>query len=330
MAVTSKTINELTDRYGAKYPLTCGLSKYFPVMNGTSKVYWVDGASGDDAAPGAGQTPDAPLKTIVKALSLCSADLPHDFIFVWNCSNTDTYPIQIAKSFIHIIGAWALNSPTWIDGDTDDDAAIEFLAGGANCELANLELGAGDDYAGIEVSGNGIWGNHIHDCRFGMSIGMGGKNGIASTGTGEMINWIIENCRFGTLLTGNSIDLISAGGANPCKGTIIRRNYFQVAGSDHGINLAATQDLDDGGIYDNRFELEAEADNGEAIYFVSGAKGNVHNNYAWGAAGIALTHNPFFDAGTTNMSFGSNFRGAGEVATDTLRASGALATPTNI
>lgn len=327
MAVSSKTINELTDRYGAKYALSCGLSKYFPVMNGSSKVFWVEGSTGDDDAPGAGQTPDLPLASITKALSYCSSDLPHDYIFVANTYETEaSYPIEISKSFIHIIGAWGINSPTWIHGDMSaaDVHAIEFVAGGANCELAHLELGAGTTKSGIAVAVPGLWGNHIHHCRFGMSLSMGAKNGIVSSGSGELINWIIEHNRFGTLLTGNAIDLISTGGANKAIGTLIRNNMFQVASGDRGINFSAGQDLDDGGIYDNIFELEGDAADGEAVYFASGAKGNVHGNAAWTVDGVIPSNNPFYDAGTTNMSWGANIRGGG-VATGPY-----LATPSNI
>lgn len=325
MANTAKTIDQLTDRYGARYALTCGISKYFPEMKGTSKVFWVEGNLGSDTAPGLGQTPDAPLATITKALDLCTANT-NDYIFIMNTYETESsYPIEISKSFIHLIGAWGNKSPMWIHGDkaAGDNPAIEFVAGGANCELAYLELGAGTTKGGIEVATNGLWANYIHHCRFGMSLGMGAKNGIRVHTTGEMINWIIENCRFGTSLTGNAIDII-ASAPNITKGCIIRNNQFQVASGDRGINCAAGVDFDDGGIYDNIFELEGDAANGEAVYFASGAKGNVHGNAAWTVDGVIPVNNPFFDAGTTNMSWGANIRGGG-VATGPY-----LATPTDI
>jgi len=313
---TPKTINELTDRYGAKYPLTCGLSHYFPVMNGSSKVFWVEGSIGDDDAPGCGQTPDAPLDTITKALSYCSDDIPNDYIFVANCTDNDTYPIQISKAFVHIIGAWGLNSPTWIDGDTgdQDEAAIEFVAGGANCELAYLEFGAGDAKAGIEAASGTLWANYIHHCRFGMSLGMGAKYGIEVIAGTETINWIIEDCRFGYLLTSGGIIVPNTVGTNGVKGTIIRNNHFSVVASAKGINIAdVSGDFKDGGIFNNTFQLDEDAD-GSAIYFADGAKGSIHGNAAYTDLSVYPTNAPFFDAGasgTPTISLGANVVGGG-------------------
>ena len=156
--------------------------------------------------------------------------------------------------------------------------AIEFVAGGANCELANLELGAGATGAGIKCSINALWANHIHHCRFGMALGMGAKNGIELSGTGEMNNWIIEHCRFGELLTGAGIEMPSTLAGYPCRGTIIRNNIFRVADDKIGINVAdASADFEDGGIFDNRFVVKAAA--GNAITFAATAKGAIDGNH---------------------------------------------------
>lgn len=279
---TAKTIQELTDRYGAKYALTCGISHYFPQMRSTSKVFWVEGNLGDDDAPDAGQTPDAPLMSLTKALSYCTNDA-NDYIFVANhyAPTSQTYPVQISKSFVHIIGDWGMKSPTWLHADAAGTTvpAIEFIAGGANCELANLELGAGTAGAGIKCSANGLWANYIHHCRFGMALGMGALNGIELATSGEMNNWIIEHCRFGELLTGAGIEMPATLGGYACRGTIIRNNIFRVANSAKGINVAdAGADFEDGGIFDNKFIVRA-ADPGGAIFFNATAKGAIDGNH---------------------------------------------------
>jgi len=281
MANTAKTIDELTDRYGARYALTCGISKYFPQMKGTSKVFWVEGNLGDDDDPGCGQTPDAPLKTISAALALCTKDT-NDYIFPMNtyAPEGQTYPIVIDKSFIHIIGGWGDKSPTWIHADAEGATvpAIQFTTGGANCELAYLELGAGADAAGIEVAVNSLWANHIHHCRFGMCLGMGAEYGIELVAAAEMMNWIIEHCRFGELLDEGGIYVPATAGPNGVRGTIIRNNIIRVADSKIGINIAdVSGDFEDGGIFDNRFDVDTGP--GAAITFAEGAKGMIDGNH---------------------------------------------------
>ena len=283
---TAKTINQLTDRYGAKYALTCGLSHYFPVMNGSSKVFWVEGSFGDDDAPDCGQTPEAPLASITKALSYCSSDIPNDYIFVANhyAPAEQTYPIQISKAFVHIIGSWGAKSPTWLHADAAGTTvpAIEFVAGGANCELANLELGAGVSAPGILVSGNGLWANRIHHCRFGMILGMGAEYGIEVAAGAEMINWIIEDCRFGDLLTAAGIYVPNTAGPNSVKGLLIRNNIIRVADAGIGIHIAeTTADFEDGGIFDNKITC-AYNGKGDAITFAAGVKGMVDGNHVMG------------------------------------------------
>ena len=310
---TAKTIQELTDRYGAKYALTCGIAHYFPQMRGTSKVFWVEGNLGDDDAPDCGQTPDAPLASVTKALSYCTAD-KNDYIFVANhyAPSEQTYPIQISKSFIHLIGDWGPKSPTWMHADAAGASvpAIEFVAGGANCELANLELGAGATGAGIKCSANGLWANHIHHCRFGMALGMGAKNGIELSSIGEMNNWIIEHCRFGELLTGAGIEIPANLGGYAVRGTIIRNNIFRVANSKVGINvLDASADFEDGGIFDNKFACTYNQDGG-AITFAAGTKGMVDGNHAMGRDVSTImtvgTDKPFL-SGADGMSWGANY-----------------------
>ena len=77
------TIRDACRKWGNEYLTICGYHKYFPTMNSQSHVFFVDGTStvGDDNAANQGQTPDTPLLTITKALSLCT-DGANDYIFV--------------------------------------------------------------------------------------------------------------------------------------------------------------------------------------------------------------------------------------------------------
>jgi len=345
------TIRDATRKWGAEYAAMCGLQKYFPTMNAQSHVFWVDGTStvGNDAAGNLGQTPDTPLLTITKALSLCT-DGANDYVFILDYPSTapaETWPIAIEKQRVHIIGL--LNGPIprfkivapYATADTgvfafDINTTTETY--GAYCEIANLIMGCGDASSirgAIECHQGGLWGNHIHHCGFGLygRSSTNSKYGIVlgrSSNTyalGEMLYGLIEHCTFGTLISeaGIVVPEDADSGPNSCLGTVIRNNHFHVNSGDHGIDVLHTAaDFGEGGIYNNTFELDGDAADGEAVCFASGAKGSVHGNAAWTADGAIPSNNPFYDAGSTNMSWGANIRGGGVVTGPYL------ATPTNI
>jgi hypothetical protein len=291
--MAAKTVNEMIDRYGARYALTCGLYNYFPVMNGLSHIFFVDGSQGDDAALGLGQTPEAPLKSITKALSYCSdwsgITRSNEYIFVlgYYQASTEVWPIVINKSHVHIIGVYNsyASGPSWIQA-TGDKAAIEIATGADGLELANLEPGSKTGYPGIHVTGNAVWGVHIHHCRFGMENGMVVNNGIMLGGSGnfsEMINWVIEDCRFGDKIEDTGIYVPTSGiGPNVVPGTEIRNNIFRVADAAIGINVASTTaNFQDGGIFDNKFSVVYNT-KGAAITFGEGTKGMIDGNHVVG------------------------------------------------
>lgn len=354
------TVREAFRKYGSEYGAVCGLTKYFPTMNAESHVFFVDGTStvGNDSAANFGQTPDTPLLTITKALSLCE-DAKNDYIFVLDYPNTapaETFPIRIEKQRIHIIGVrngilprFKMYTP-YATADTPFFSFhINATTGtyGAYCEIANLILGCGNASSvrgAIEFHQGGIWGTWIHHCSFGIygRSSTNAKYGIVmgrSSNTytaGEMVYGLIENCLFGTLISEAGI-VVPAGtdsGPNSCLGTVIRNNHFHVNSGDHGVDvLRTTADFGEGGIYNNTFECDGDAADGEAVNFASGAKGSVHGNAAWTNDGVVPAQNPFFDAGSTGMSFGHNVRGCGEIGvagTSGQTGTAALATPTNI
>ncbi|GAF76408.1 unnamed protein product, partial [marine sediment metagenome] len=230
-----------------------------------------------------------------------------------------------------------------INPQTTDYPVFVFTTAGAYCELGHMIMGctSGSAKGAIEMQTGGLFGNHIHHCGFGL-WGKGSSDaafGISVTGgttptIGEMMYGVIEHCKFGSLLTVSGIQIPTGFvGPNSVKGTIIRNNHFNTG--VRSINVLATHaDFASGGIYNNTFEVPDSAD-GEAVYFASGAAGNVHGNAAWVADGVQMGNNPFFDAGGTGMGFGINTRGGGERETwsagqGTWAGSGALPTPTNI
>lgn len=346
------TIKEAVRKWGLEYLTYCGLTKYFPTMNSNSHVFFVNGTAGigNDGVNNLGQVPDEPFLTITKALSEC-VDGANDYIFILDYPNTapaETFPIRIEKQRVHIIGVrngllprFKMYTPYATEDTPFFSFNINATTGtyGAYCEIANLLLGCGNASSirgAIEFHQGGIWGTHIHHCSFGVNgrSSTNAKYGIymgrsSDTYTaGEMIYGLIENCLFGTLLSAGGI-AVPAGtdsGPNACLGTVIRNNHFHVNSGDVGIDvLRTTADFGEGGIYNNTFECDGDAADGEAVKFASGAKGSVHGNAAWTDDGVIMANNPFLDSGSTNMSFGQNIRGPGKLANSAY-----IATPTNI
>ncbi len=344
------TVREMTRKYGVEYLAAIGNYKYFPTMNANSHVFFVDGTStvGNDAVRMQGQMPDAPLLTITKALDLCESGA-NDYVFVLDYPSSgdagETWPITIDKQRVHLIGLmngllprFKIYSPY----ATEDTPAIRFSikaddsSYAAYCEIAGLILGTGSASSirgAIESHHGGQWGHWIHDCAFGLKYRSGSdcKYGICigrssdTYAAGEMLYSLIENNIFGIGVVNSGIYVPdgTSSGPNSVIGAVIRNNHFAVAGI--GINVAdTTADFWSGGIFNNTFEMSADTD-GYGVTFASGAKGNVHGNAGWYSDGVIPANNPFFDAGSTNMSFGQNIRGPGKLANSAY-----IATPTNI
>jgi hypothetical protein len=299
------TIRQAVRKYGPEYYAVCGLSKYFPTMNSESSVFFVNGVTGDDTAGNYGQTPDTPLLTLTTALSLCTTN-KNDYIFVLDYYQPtgETWPISISKGMVHIIGITNPAVPyAWVQPPADT-AAFSYTTGGAYGEISGLDIGAGASHACIEVNTSGLWGNWIHGCTFGHTQGMSGLHGIW-TPSGEMIHWLVEDNTFGELLTSDGINIPTNSGPNSVRGTVIQNNRFRVSGI--GINVPmTTADFDEGGIFNNRFEMSSDAE-GKAITFGTGAVGWVDGNVGAMNDGAAPTNNPY--TGGTTMIWGINYKG---------------------
>lgn len=307
------TIKEAVRKWGPEYLAICGLAKYFPVMNSESHVFFVDGTDGvgDDGVNTLGQLPDEPFLTITHALSKCTA-AKNDFIFILNYyqATGETWPISISKGQVHIIGIGYSSGPwNWVQ-PTGDTAAFSLTTGADGVEIAGLEIGAGATHAGIEMATSGLWNLHVHDCGFGTENGMTGAAGIrTSDGTtgGELINALIENNRFGRQLTLAGIDVpIALTGPNSVEGCIVRNNIFEVATGNYGIYVPkTTASFADGGIFDNKFIVPAEA--GAAVTFGAGTTGALDGNHAYQLDNSAPLTAEVFQCGADGFSFGVNY-----------------------
>jgi len=317
------TVKEAVRKWGPEYLAICGLAKYFPVMNSESHIFFVNGddSIGDDGVNRDGQIPDEPFLTITHALSQCSDDT-NDFIFVPNYyqATGETWPIDISKSQVHVIGIGYSYGPcNWVQ-PTGDTAAFTISSGATGCEIAGFELGAGENHGCIEVRGSGVWNIHIHDCGFGSELGMTGAYGIRTgdgTHVGELIKALIENNRFGTNLTAAGIEISSLKtGPNSIRGCIIQDNLFEVNTGDIGISVAkAGADFGDGGIFDNKFILQTDVE-GMAITLVATVVGGfVDGNIASVLANEAsMDNNPYLTTTACGPAWGLNYKGSSELA----------------
>lgn len=279
---------------------------FFALMMGmVGNVYYVHGSDGSDSY--SGEDKDHPLLTITAALAKCTAD-NNDYIIILDYyqATGETWPIAVNKSRVHIMGVSGKGCPwPWVQ-PTGSTAAFNFTTGSGYSEICGLELGAGSASGCIEVTTSGLWGLHIHDCHLGSeTIGMSALYGI-QTPAGELIQGLIENCKFGGALTSDGIRINANAGPNAVRGCVIRNNIFRPDGI--GINvLDVSAAFNEGGIFDNRFVMSSDA-NGKGVTFASGAVGLVDGNVGVMEDGAAPTNNPFSDGGT-GMGWGINYQG---------------------
>lgn len=306
----SMNIRDAVRRYGSEYLAACGYYKYFPVMNLESSVFWVDW-SGSDTASNEGQTPDTPLLTITKALSYCTAE-KNDYIFVRRHYQADgeTWPIAVNKTAVHIIGladGSVVNPGPVLMPETASQEAMNITVG--QCEIAGIEFnGYSATESGILINTSGKWGNWIHDCQFTTALQAGAAlHGIEVPAGKEMIYGIVERCIFGIGIASDGINMASAASA---RGMIIRDNFFRVSGI--GINIDGTADFDEGGIFDNRFNISSNAA-GKAIDLADGVVGGaIDGNHVMFEGHTDAPTAEAIQVGTTTCGMGWGVNYAGE------------------
>lgn len=263
--------------------------------------FYVDGSNGLDTNDGL--SPETPFLTVTAALAACTT-AQNDYIFILSYPSTapatETFPIVINKSHIHLIGIPDQASRRNVclfcqDGgvntiDLGDDAD--------DCEIAGIEFGA-TTAACIHTDSPTPFTcrAHIHDCEFGWIRTC--QDGIyIVAGGADTPHWLIENNRFGENCT-------RAGIYNDYNGTrsFYRNNFFKVASGAVGVYLHG---LCTGHIFvlDNYFQVTDNAA-GEAITTSATATGMATGNVA--AQGkVACANNPYLDGGA--FDWGVNYQ----------------------
>lgn len=245
-------------------------------------IFYVHGFNGNNAY--SGLSPDDPFQTITYALAQCVND-HDDYIIILDCWQQDTYPIDVNKSRVHILGVdnWNGYLPRMAPpGDT----AI-FNINNSYIEIGHLCLAGGVGHGAIEVV-NSLARSRIHDCQFG--IPGAGQDGIVFDAAADATEMMIDHNTFygpGVIRDGIRIEAAATRAS-------IRFNVFrQIAGV--GINVLLEAHLND--ILENKFSLAADVQGG-AITFIDDASTDClidHNSACFGKT--LMAQNPYFDDG---------------------------------
>ena len=262
------------------------------------EAFYVDLAGNGGSDNNSGLSDTDPLLKIESALDLCTNG-KHNYIFVMDYWDNDSFPITVDKTTVHIIGLGNARfgplNMSWCAMASGAAATFELTAASHYCEIAGFQPTANGSFPAILVSA-GVAGAWIHHNSFGSQIVT--RDGILVTG--DLSNSLVEDNIFGNYQSPLGRDGIRAGSIT---GTIIKRNLF-IRPVGIGLNLGG-QPL---AILDNRFSLPSD-DAGKAITltttgcFIDGNSAN----FGYDAA---MSANPYVDStGGDANTWGLNYRG---------------------
>lgn len=256
------------------------------------RAFYVDGNNGVDTNDG--QSPDSPFLTVTAAIAAVTSGA-NDYIFILEypstAPGTETFPIALNKSHVHLIGVPNQASRRNVclfcqDGGTN---TLELGADADDCEIAGIEFGATAAACILASAGTPFTCRlHIHHCEFGWIRTC--QDGLhIQAGGADTPHWLVEDNRFGENCT-------RAGIYNNYNSTrsFYRNNFFKVASGAVGIHLIG---LCTGHIFvlDNYFQVTDNAA-GEAITTSATATGMAAGNVA--AQGkVAMGNIPWVDGG---------------------------------
>ena len=261
--------------------------------NGAGRVFFVRSTGADTNN---GLEPETPFQTVTYALTQCT-DGGNDYIVLMNNTSAleASFPIVIAKSFIHLIGMWGAPYPNPTLMADDDNPTIRIEDGTTWVEIGGIDFGGGATNGCIQIGsdvGNTsyIW---IHHCSFGWDAGIGAQDGIRWLLTHPDAQTYVEDCHFGGLLTRDGCRL----DGNNTRG-VYRRNIFRdIQGVGINVNVNGA---DVGAILDNVFAspIADALGNGWGILFIVGAGCALVMGNVGGQTGDATGTSPFVDLST--------------------------------
>lgn len=245
------------------------------------RVFYVDNGATHTSDSNEGTDPNHPLTKVQAGIDKCTDD-QGDYVFVLDCYNSDSVPIEVNSGCAHIIGMSVPANWGWtVLAGTSDDV---FEVSSHYNEIAGFSM-IGATKIGIDLqSCSFFW---IHHCNFAVGAGALAYGVRATTGTPS--EGLIEDCNFGKLLTSLTTDGIQGA----LTSVNIVNNYFRnCAGKGINIDIANI-----GSIVGNYFAHPASAnpDDGWAITLGSGSSnGLIMDNYA-AECGDGSGEDPFHD-----------------------------------
>ena len=266
------------------------------------RVFYVDNGATHTSDSNEGTDPNHPLTKVQAGIDKCTDD-QGDYVFVLDCYNSDSVPIEVNSGCAHIIGMSLPANWGWtVLAGTSDDV---FEVSTHYNEIAGFSM-IGASKIGVDLqSCSFFW---IHHCNFAVGAGAIAYGIRATTGTPS--EGLIEECNFGKLLTS-----ITTNGIDGALTSVnIRRNTFrQIAGDCISINIANV-----GCIYENYFAnvIADTPSDGWAIQLGSGCtNGLIMNNYA-STTGNKTGNNPYKDSSTANVATLTNAWAYNHAGTD--------------
>lgn len=247
-----------------------------------------------------GTDPQYPLATIAAALALVTTR-KHDYIFVQDSYDQETFPVALAVRDVHLIGLGngsVRQNRCLLNGTSE--AAITLSNNCDGAEIAGFELAASGGSDSCILNLSIAWKVHIHHCAFGTVLAA--LHGIDATGAAYGFG-TIDNCYFGRYLAG-------AGLTGDFNCSFVAHNWFRYYGTI-GIIIGSGQTPD---ILSNRFFMAQGASAGWAIDILGGiGLGMIDDNRGM-EDGANPSANPFQDAlggGTPNQlnAWGLNYSG---------------------
>lgn len=254
--------------------------------------YVTDAARGGDNAND-GLTPHTPFLTITYALTQLTG-LRNSYIFVQRTTlASETWPIEITQSYLHLIGTPDQASPTPAIRPQDNNHGLVLAAGGIevagfifSCPVANQD-------ACIYSAAAQQWMNHIHDNYFAWDSEA--YDCIRLDNQQQQVS--IHDNYFGA----HGFDNYAITSASVAGRTLIEDNVILVNGREMngaaGIYLSPVSG--GGAILNNVFTVPGLAA-GEAIHLTGGQDWLVTGNVAAEGSGATASANPFREDGANH------------------------------
>jgi hypothetical protein len=275
-----------------------GLAAVLPV--GCGKVFYVNGGSdGPVVDTNDGLTPATPKRLLQSAINLCTSN-NNDVVIVLNYGGNaraaETFPINVNKDMVHIIGVstpaskWPVVSVLAPAGADTAKPALNVT--GQRVEICGLELGGGDTAGCVHVGSlGGVWAAYIHDCYFGVTGDSVGQDGVRVPVTFDAPYLLVEGCQFGAYVTRDGVRVDGNATRGMVGNPTGRGNLFKALA---GIAINMSGSVASPGIYNNVLALPSNTA-GKGITLSATVSGAIVDNNRSNFGDTEMANNPFAD-----------------------------------